>query len=150
MVTVLKIRGDTSDGVRSMRPPVVAKPAAAALGVCFLLLAIAGWFDLPGIGVHGDLGYGEILSIAHGIAGLYLLIGSFSNEGNAAMSLYTVATLAFVFACFAFWRLGPAEHGPVLEQVSATRPGEYLHFGLAAVMAGLAKLNTSSKHIFLQ
>lgn len=125
----------------------VAKPAARWIGVLWLALAIAGWFDSPVVGRHGFIGADQPMSLAHAVLGLYLLATSFSGESSCAIALYTAAAACVSFAAYAVFQLGQYDGVLLFNTTFASASNEYLHLALGFTMAALGKFNTSSKQL---
>jgi hypothetical protein len=126
----------------------VAKPAARWIGVLWLALAVAGWFDSPVIGRHGLIGADQAMSIGHGVLGLYLLAMSLAGETTCAFALYSAAAACVTFAAYVLWQLGQYDSLQLFNTTYATTTNEYLHLGMGLAMAVFGKLNTASKQLF--
>ncbi len=126
----------------------VAKPAARWIGVLWILLAIAGWYDSPVVGRHGIVGADRAMSVGHGIMGLYLVVMSLAGETTCAFALYSAAATCISFAAYVLWQLGSYNGIQLFGTTYATASNEYLHLGLGLTMAVCAKMNTASKQLF--
>jgi hypothetical protein len=126
----------------------VAKPAARWLGVLWLALAVAGWFDSPLIGRHGFIVADQTMSVAHAIVGLYLLVMSLSGESTCAFALYSSAGACITFAAYVLWQLGSYDSLKLFNAAYATRSNAYLQVALGVTMAIFGKLNTARSQLF--
>jgi hypothetical protein len=106
------------------------------IGLVWIALALAGWFDAD-----------QEMSVTHGVIGLYLFAMSFAGESTCAFALFASSAACLSFTSYALWLLTLHDSIVVFGSIHATFSTVLLQLGLGIAMAVCGKFNTASTQL---